>query len=48
MLFGPGSILDAHTDGEKVGKRDLDRAVIAYVHAARAALATLSASRTDS
>jgi acetylornithine deacetylase len=48
MLFGPGSILDAHTDGEKVGKRDLDRAVNAYVHAARAALATLSSSRTDS
>jgi acetylornithine deacetylase len=23
LLFGPGAILDAHTDGEKVGKREL-------------------------
>lgn len=31
LLCGPGSILDAHTDGEKVGKRELHDAVGKYV-----------------
>lgn len=31
LLVGPGSILDAHTDGEKVEKRALGRAVEIYV-----------------
>jgi acetylornithine deacetylase len=31
MLCGPGTILDAHTDGEKVGKRELADAVGVYV-----------------
>jgi acetylornithine deacetylase len=31
LLFGPGSILDAHTEDEKVSKNDLSRAVDSYV-----------------
>jgi len=31
LLIGPGSILDAHTDGEKVAKSDLRNAVDLYV-----------------
>jgi acetylornithine deacetylase len=30
LLFGPGSILDAHTDHEKIGKADLVAAVDSY------------------
>ena len=30
LLFGPGSILDAHTAGEKISKQELSRAVTAY------------------
>lgn len=30
LLFGPGSILDAHTPGEKTGKRELAAAVETY------------------
>jgi acetylornithine deacetylase len=30
LLFGPGSILDAHTAGEKISKKDLSNAVTAY------------------
>ena len=30
LLFGPGSILDAHTDHEKISKRDLESAVSVY------------------
>ncbi|MFY9608335.1 MAG: M20/M25/M40 family metallo-hydrolase [Blastocatellia bacterium] len=30
LLFGPGSILDAHTAGEKISKRELAAAVDAY------------------
>ena len=30
VLFGPGSILDAHTDGEKIRKRDILAAADAY------------------
>lgn len=39
MLFGPGSILDAHTDHEKVRKRDLEEAAERYARAARGVLA---------
>ena len=35
ILFGPGSIRDAHTVGEKVAKRDLVRAAEAYVDIAK-------------
>ena len=35
LLIGPGSILDAHTDHEKVAKRDLQRAAVEYERAAR-------------
>jgi acetylornithine deacetylase len=31
LLFGPGSILDAHTPNEKMPKAELARAVAAYV-----------------
>lgn len=31
LLFGPGSILDAHTAGEKIAKRELSSAVDTYV-----------------
>ncbi|HWN98024.1 MAG TPA: M20/M25/M40 family metallo-hydrolase [Blastocatellia bacterium] len=30
LLFGPGSILDAHTEGEKISKRELAAAVAVY------------------
>ena len=30
LLFGPGSILDAHTAGEKISKRELTAAVDVY------------------
>lgn len=35
LLVGPGSILDAHTDGEKVKKSDLEAAVELYVELGR-------------
>ena len=38
MLFGAGSILDAHTDREKVAKRDLEEAAAIHARAAREAL----------
>ncbi|MFP5405983.1 MAG: hypothetical protein ACLGHY_06470 [Gammaproteobacteria bacterium] len=37
-LLGPGSILDAHTDGERVSKRELEEAVGLYVRLARTLL----------
>src|SRR5919112_1035472 len=39
LLLGPGSILDAHTDGERVSKRELEEAVELYVRLARTLLA---------
>lgn len=39
VLFGPGAILDAHTDHEKIGKRDLEAAVHRHVETVRALLA---------
>lgn len=36
LLIGPGSILDAHTDGEKVRKSELTKAVELYVDLVRA------------
>ena len=38
MLCGPGSIRDAHTDHEKIGKKELEESVATYVRAARWAL----------
>ena len=35
LLLGPGSILDAHTPGERVSKKELERAVELYVRLAR-------------
>jgi len=35
LLIGPGSILDAHTDHERVSKRELERAVDLYVELAK-------------
>ena len=35
LLLGPGSILDAHTDHEKISKRELEDAVGLYVRLAR-------------
>lgn len=39
LLLGPGSILNAHTDHESVGKQELTTAVDLYVRLARALLA---------
>lgn len=41
VLFGPGSILDAHTDHEKIEKRALDRAAARYEAVCRELLARL-------
>src|SRR5262249_50842461 len=35
MLCGPGSIRDAHTDHERIGKKELEQAVATYARAAR-------------
>ena len=34
LLLGPGSILDAHTDHERISKRELERSVDLYVELA--------------
>ena len=39
LLLGPGSILDAHTEGERVSKQELEEAVGLYVRLARTLLA---------
>jgi acetylornithine deacetylase len=39
LLVGPGSILDAHTDGEKVSRRELVRAATLYTETLGALLA---------
>jgi acetylornithine deacetylase len=39
LLLGPGSILDAHTDGERVSKRELEEAARLYTQLARTLLA---------
>ncbi len=41
LLYGPGSILDAHTDHEKVGKRALEEAAARYESVARELIARL-------
>ena len=38
LLLGPGSILDAHTDHERIAKRELERAIELYVAIVGAAL----------
>jgi acetylornithine deacetylase len=43
LLLGPGSILDAHTSHERVGKRELTEAVDLYVRLARTLLRRESA-----
>ncbi|HYY96204.1 MAG TPA: M20/M25/M40 family metallo-hydrolase [Pyrinomonadaceae bacterium] len=39
LLVGPGSILDAHTDAERVSKRELEEAVVIYTRLVRMLLA---------
>jgi acetylornithine deacetylase len=39
LLLGPGSILDAHTDGERIGKDELNASVELYARLARELLA---------
>jgi len=39
LLIGPGSILDAHTDGERVSKRELEESVELYTRLARSLFA---------
>ena len=39
LLLGPGSIFVAHTERERVSKRELEEAVELYVRLARALLA---------
>ena len=41
LLLGPGSILDAHTNHERVAKRELFEAVDLYVHLVRTLLARM-------
>jgi acetylornithine deacetylase len=36
LLIGPGSILDAHTDGEKIRKSELTKAVELYIELVKA------------
>lgn len=43
LLYGPGSILDAHTEHEKVSKRALDEAAARYESLARELLARIDA-----
>jgi acetylornithine deacetylase len=38
LLVGPGSILDAHTDGERVSKRELEEAVEIYTRLVKSLL----------
>jgi acetylornithine deacetylase len=38
LLIGPGSILDAHTDGERVSKRELEESVELYARLVRTLL----------
>jgi acetylornithine deacetylase len=35
LLLGPGSILDAHTDHEKISKRELEESIELYVRLAK-------------
>ena len=39
LLIGPGSILDAHTDGERVSKRELEESVELYTRLVKTLLA---------
>ena len=39
LLIGPGSILDAHTDGERVSKRELEESVGLYTRLVKSLLA---------
>jgi len=43
LLIGPGSILDAHTDGERVSKRELEESVELYTRLVKSLLANESA-----
>jgi acetylornithine deacetylase len=36
LLIGPGSILDAHTEHERIAKHELERAIDLYVKLAKA------------
>jgi len=44
LLFGPGSVVDAHTDGDHVEIAELEAAVLAYERIARALLREASGS----
>ena len=44
ILMGPGAIIDAHTAGEKVAKKDLDFAVTEYANLAQDLLSAAEAS----
>lgn len=49
LLLGPGSILDAHTAGERIGKNELTESVELYARLARELLArSSSSSNTES
>jgi acetylornithine deacetylase len=45
VLLGPGSILDAHTDHERISKRELEKAVDLYVRLAKDLLAATDEQR---
>ena len=40
LLFGPGSILDAHTSAERVSKRELEESVELYMRLVKTLLAS--------
>ncbi len=42
LLLGPGSILDAHTDGERISKQELEEAVELYTRLVKSLLAAKS------
>jgi acetylornithine deacetylase/succinyl-diaminopimelate desuccinylase-like protein len=45
LLFGPGSVLDAHTDGDSVSLAELEAAADAYASLARSLLSEAKATR---
>jgi acetylornithine deacetylase len=45
LLFGPGSVLDAHTDGDRVSLAELESAADTYASLARSLLSESESTR---